>query len=357
MSPNTPNQGQNEQPIDGVNRRDVLKGAALGAFMVGAPLVYANKEKIGRLFGARERRESVRYNERQMNLHVQASQKQWSSAESLLNEEEESCIDGRCGSCVACTPGGDIGDLAMQVAATEKVSGRRFNRQQVEGIFTRNLEHHHGKFYMHSDEHALEHLAHALHVDLAEAQALIRNPGRRRDEVERALLNPDNVGCGHIKLMLKNQGNAYPEMRPEMLQDLMRAYFHKQWENPEATDYVLLEGNHEEGAVALVKVRGKADKQTMLPKIQPKVVVNGKESSVFVIHPQLEELSTQRSVNLAPEVMDVPKINRGELLLEQNRLRQAYLAASAGALASDKPIYNVEFDAENQDRDPVIRPA
>lgn len=112
-------------------------------------------------------------------------------------------------------------------------------------------------------------------------------------------------------------------------------------------EYVILEGEHEEEAILQVVSRQPITEQSMVPLIQPRT----KNSSIFVLHPDIEKLGDQQfarwvqgaggagaSEFLRTVHMDVPAF-----METSARLRGSYLEATRQALAPTKPLYTAEF--------------
>ena len=78
-------------------------------------------------------------------------------------------------------------------------------------------------------------------------------------------------------------------MSRKVLHGLMRAFFDVMWngnkEQKENLVYRILEGDHNEGAVVEICVAGTVDDETLIPMVRP----NGREVSMFVVHPQVCE--------------------------------------------------------------------
>ncbi len=124
-----------------------------------------------------------------------------------------------------------------------------------------------------------------------------------------------------------------------MIQSLIRAFFELQWKGNTGMEYVILEGEHQEGAVVAVTTDAVVDEQTQIPLIRP--TAGG--ISVFVIHPQLEELSEKRWLPIANDVTGV-EIDAGKCAAAMRDLRAKFLRSSAEALAKGKPVFTLQFD-------------
>ena len=134
----------------------------------------------------------------------------WVRLARLLHDRPLSCVDGRDEHAVLGTPGGHAGEYIVLLTVIEALTGKDTNPATLGDSFDRFLDSF-GAFYMHTDTHALENLANALAAhpdfadvgtDLAAVEAFVRSPGKRADALLPLLVQPDHVGCGHLKLQL-----------------------------------------------------------------------------------------------------------------------------------------------------------
>lgn len=221
--------------------------------------------------------------------HVGSPQSiEWVAAGDLGKNVAESCVDGRERAGVISTAGGNAGEFVLAIQAAEDVSGRKLSDAEITHFFTEYLAHF-GKFYMHTDGHALHHLGEVLAadaqfagMDISSVETFIANPPESaRTALLEHLANPDTMGCGHLKLMIKD--SAEYGVRPEIVQAMVRAYYTELWNKNQQLEYVVLPGDHEEGAVVLVTSGDQAfTSESKVPTISP--LANG--TSFFANHPQ-----------------------------------------------------------------------
>ena len=111
----------------------------------------------------------------------------WTTLAQLLVSGSQSCVDGRDHDAVLGTPGGDAGEYLLNLACIERLTGRAIDDGELESLFDRFLLHF-GRFYMHTDRHAVDNLAESLRADdaftdvagdSAKTEALVRQPGER----------------------------------------------------------------------------------------------------------------------------------------------------------------------------------
>ena len=237
------------------------------------------------------------YTSQEVLEHLQNTENvQWERAGDLLGKLYGSCVDGREDGHIVGNPGGDIAILAEAVIANAKIVGKELTLIELGRAFGWYLEVV-GSCYMHTDHHALEHLGKSLQGDprigrkfanVDEVLKFVQNPEPKQQlRLLDHLLEPNNIGCGHLKLMLLDPA-AYGMSR-KVLHGLMRAFFDVMWNgNKEQKDnlvYRIWEGDHNEGAVVEICVAGTVDDETLIPMVRP----NGREVSMFVVHPQVCE--------------------------------------------------------------------
>eukprot|EP01102_Stenamoeba_stenopodia_P011953 TRINITY_DN3715_c0_g1_i3.p1 TRINITY_DN3715_c0_g1~~TRINITY_DN3715_c0_g1_i3.p1 ORF type:complete len:163 (+),score=32.84 TRINITY_DN3715_c0_g1_i3:166-654(+) len=107
-------------------------------------------------------------------------------------------------------------------------------------------------FYMHTDSHAVE----RIHEDFGEEIDLSSVPLEKQERLLEVLLKPENIGCGHIRLLLQHpEEYETPRNLTEMF---IRAFFYHMWnkEDPKSKLHVsnleILDGDHKEKAVLQV---------------------------------------------------------------------------------------------------------
>jgi len=202
---------------------------------------------------------------------------EWVRLETLLAETPESCVDGRGDKGIIGVPGGNAGEFVLALSTYEDLTGAKLGDDQIEKIFEEYLKRY-GKFYFHSDTHALAHMG----VDENE----LRNPApEKREKILEELTDPKNIGCGHLK-SVANDTKGYG-VRREIINGMIRAFFKNFWNGNENLNFTVLSGDHKEGAVVIVKVDAKDEDvngDTEIPTVQPAVGEGGAQA--FIYHPQ-----------------------------------------------------------------------
>jgi rhodanese-related sulfurtransferase len=272
-------------------------------------------------------------------------------AASLLLFGSESCVDGREDHAVLGTPGGDAGELLLALATVEDVTETNLRDAQIAELFDAYMKSF-GRFYFHTDEHALVHLHEALALDprfadvdleprAEEVAAFVRHPPPAlREALLEHLVAPENVGCGHLRLVL-----SYPDdygVRPGLARALGREVFHRFWNEPEVIDFVVLTGDHHEEAVVNVSMRGTVRAFTNVPAIPPRIAGH----SVFVNHPEVSAfLRREHAAFLFDELpmlaaSGVSAERFEEALADKASLQ---LGHTVGHLAAELPVFDLHF--------------
>lgn len=272
----------------------------------------------------------------------------WVPAEELLADTMESCVDGRGELGIVGTPGGNAGEFLLALATLERISGQPFPLDQLEVFFHKYLDRF-GKFYMHGDTHALARMPAEIWEQASPAESQARTmgdflrtpPAVLQPRLLEELIKPDHIGCGHLKLMLTR-----PEdygVRPELTLEFMRVFFTALWQG-KPLDYVVLEGNHQEGAVVNVTISGDVQRQTLIPTITPQV--GGQQ--VFVNHPQAAAFLRWELAS-GIDSLTPCKLDRQAFFEAMGDLANQQLGHTLQALAKGLPVFEVCFQGPNSD--------
>lgn len=269
-------------------------------------------------------------------------------AASLLGSNTVSCIDGRAEGPVLGTPGGDAGELVLSLAALEEVLGRPVTSAWITELFDRYVAAF-GRFYLHTDEHALRRLADDLRGDPRFAAVsshwhspedlsgfLRAPPDALEDALLEHLTRAEHVGCGHLRLML--QSPARYGVREGLVQDVLRAALRRGWARPELLEFARLEGEHEERGVLEVRVEHEVHAHSLVPMVTPHVGAR----ELFVLHPQVIDFVRAENAwflveQLSPE--DAQRIDAAQLRRHIQHLGARQLAATVERLAPHLPHF------------------
>jgi rhodanese-related sulfurtransferase len=277
---------------------------------------------------------------------------QWVPISAILGGGSEQCIDGRAEGPVVGTPGGDAGELVLALSAFEHTARRSVPDAAVAPMLAAYAQGF-GRFYVHTDTHALARLGEALAVDArfapltaegppdpARVEALVRRPPPELEEALLAqLVQSDHVGCGHLRLMLEHPSEY--GVRRELVEAVLRESFRLGWSHPELLSFAVLEGEHEESAVARVWLDRPVHTYTRVPTFPS---TGPGEASVFVAHPEVSaflraELGSFLLENASTLGVRAPELEPFHHELDALAARQ--IAATLRHLARELPVYDV----------------
>ncbi|MEM6926782.1 MAG: rhodanese-like domain-containing protein [Myxococcota bacterium] len=311
----------------------------------------------GRLLNA-DRRGERRLTREQIVDHVgDISKVRRVKLAAFLLASQTSCVDGREDRAIIGTPGGDSGELLLSLAAAEQISGTHVELANIPAL-TRLWADTFGGIYLHTDNHALNALARSLRTDprlepavaglskVADWEGFLRHPPEHlREPLLEHLTQPDHVGCGHIKLALKNPG-VY-DIRPDLIIAFFRAFYTAMWGGAHDLSWVVLGGDHAEGAVVNVTLEDELSPFAEIPMIAPSI--GGVQ--MFVNHPQVVTyLRTQSARFLAQRAGHLlPAAATQDALAKViPELGGAQALATLKALAAGLPVFDVHFGRDGE---------
>lgn len=284
---------------------------------------------------------------------IDATEVHWVRTASLLSGGSESCVDGRDERAVIGTPGGDAGELIVALTTVESFGSGPVDGRSLETLVDDWIDTF-GRFYLHSDEHALENLrlavlsdarftAHGIAPgDVDAMEALVRHPP---PDLESALLEklvePANVGCGHLRSMLVDPDDFL--VRDRLPSEVLRAVFRHMWRSPEDVEWVVLRGAHREQAVVIVSLDHEVHAYTKVPAVPPSL--EGRQT--FVAHPQvtayLREENASFLLERSPSL--AVRVPRADFVRRMRRIADVQLEATLSRLARGLPVYEARFGA------------
>lgn len=282
----------------------------------------------------------------------------WIKLPALLVRGLVSCVDGRDDSGVIGSAGGDAGELLVGLRALEKMMRRELSEREVSLILARRLDVF-GRFYMHTDMRAWNKAAEALRADSRFDEALrsVNSPleWRRfwasppravRGALLEHTLDPEHVGCGHLRLSLTRAREL--DTREGLVRAVLRAFHERYWDGAREMELVPLAGGHTERAVLNIRIAGPLMPFSRIPLVSP--AVGG--AQVFVHHPRVTSYLRKqlaRFLALQGDILSSPRaIDAEELHLEMERLGSVQLGRTLGELAKGLPIYDVDFHGEER---------
>jgi rhodanese-related sulfurtransferase len=284
-------------------------------------------------------------------LAIELDEVRWIRTSSLLSTGSESCVDGRDPHAVVGTPGGDAGELIVALATAESLGAPPLSRRAL-GALVDDWIDTFGRFYIHTDVHALERLRGAVRsdprfggrgiapADATEMETLVRHPppGLEGPLLE-LLVDSNHIGCGHLRAMLENPDEF--RVRPGLAEDALRAVFRHLFRSPEEVEWVVLEGEHHEEAVVVVELEGEVHAYTRVPAIPPSV--DGRQT--FVFHPQVTAFLREQNASFLLERSPslAHRVGRAEFESRMRSIADTQREATLRRLAEDLPVYEVRF--------------
>lgn len=276
----------------------------------------------------------------------------WLPLAELTADAELSCIDGRHTGCVLGAPGGDAGEFILLLGVLEEATDETFSAEQIERILDHYMDRH-GRFYLHTDRHALEALEQAVRNDdqLGEAleqagsiDALVAAPPKDvRARLADLLVEPGYTGCGHLKTMLGHIDEF--GVRKELVEGTIRAFYRLLWWGRIEADLTILEGEHEESAIVSFETDQELSAQTVVPAVCSKP----EGPFLFVNHEAARRYKRRQDLALLADMPDlVPEgADAHQALLEDaEKLAEKQAAATISHLAPELPTYSVRFEGE-----------
>lgn len=264
---------------------------------------------------------------------------EWKPLEELRAADGISCIDGRHEGCTVGAPGGNAGELVRLLAVLEWYAGMTFDERAVEAVMRAHVERL-GSFYLHTDVAAAERIAGAIGSEL-DAQALLRAPpGSSRERISSLLVEPANVGCGHLRLLLE-QPEAH-RVRRALTEAVIRSFFRLLWDGEAGVRFAVLGGHHAEEALLVFHTTDPVREGSRVPTWCAKTL----SPPVFVTHVPVLRWHRQRALTVVREAVPVERLRRLatlDVLLEIERLGERHLQLAMTHLAPHLPRYRVCF--------------
>jgi len=274
----------------------------------------------------------------------------WIKMAGFLLRGRRSCVDGRDDHAVIGTPGGDLGEFVLSLAAYEEVSGARLDSDDVDGLM-RDYVDTFGRVYYHSDTHTVSSLIPRLQEDprLKDTVAPLDSPLAWRtflkgppEKVQAALLehytSQDSIGCGHIRLMMR-----YPDqyrLRADLVKQAVASFWRVRWSGFPDMEYVILGGAHSEGAVLAVTVEDRLWAFSRVPLVSPNI--GGTQA--FIFHSQVAAYIRE---NFADWMLraSLPVVPASRQALSESVINNGHhqRKTTLGHLAKGLPTFEVRF--------------
>ncbi len=189
--------------------------------------------------------------------------------EALDGDIALACVDGRSAESVVASPGGSMGEFLVALCALEAKRGRALTSGEVAEAL-RAVVDQLGRFYHHTDRASVE----RLRPGLTEAW-LADPPAEEREALLEALVQAEHTGCGHLAGMLR-RAEEYG-VRAELVREAVAAFHRQRWAGEGDLIYEVLEGEHAERKVRILKSAGDGPGA----KVRP----TAPAGEAFVFHP------------------------------------------------------------------------
>jgi hypothetical protein len=255
------------------------------------------------------------------------------------------CMDGRRSHCVTAAPGGSAGLLILLLASWEAARGRELPAPTIDWVFARYLDHF-GTFYLHTDRAAQDRLARALaralDRPLPPVDDLVRNPPPAlRQALGDALLVPDQLGCGHLRLLLEEPA-AY-RVRRGLTEAVLRGFFHRLWDGDARLTLEVLDGDHGERALARIRTHAHGGPEN--GAVVAPCPAHG-ALQLFVHHPDaVAWLQARHAEFMATSAVGlVPPDVVPACVARQRALGEHHMHTTLQRLAPGLPVFNVHIE-------------
>jgi rhodanese-related sulfurtransferase len=281
----------------------------------------------------------------------------WVKMAGFLLTGRRSCVDGRDDHAVIGTPGGDMGELVLALAAYEQLMGVQLGMNAVLALMEGYADTF-GRVYYHNDTNTVQALIPKLRADerLTEILAPVNTPLEWRTFLRKPplaaqepllehYLKPESVGCGHLRNMMLH-GDEY-RTRPELVRDAIGAFWRTRWRGFPGFDYVILGGSHGESAVLQVTVEQQPWPFARVPLVSPSI--DG--TQVFIFHSQVAAYLRENLADwLLHERRHLPVTppDRAALVQAIVELGHQQRNTTLGRLAKGLPYFEVRFSGKEK---------
>lgn len=271
----------------------------------------------------------------------------WLKLAAFLLNGRMACVDGRDATAVVGSPGGDAGEFVLALGALERLLGRALSDGAIDTLLGRRIEAF-GRFAFHTDVGAGNRMIAAIRKDPRTAPAVagiteyvafrrfFANPPREiRGALSEIMVQPDHVGCGHLKLTIQRAEEW--GVRDGLTQRVLQSAMALRWDGLQELEITPLPGGHCEGAVLNVRVAEPMHPFAYVPLVAPSI--EGRQ--LFVNHPDVATyLRSQlaRWLVLQDDLFTPPSASALEEAMAS--LHGQQLAGTLGALAAGLPVFD-----------------
>lgn len=279
----------------------------------------------------------------------------WLKLATMVVNGKQSCVDGRDDHGVLGSPGGNAGEFLLSLAAIEQSTGERIEARAVTTLLDAYIDSI-GRFYMHTDTHALNTMIGKLRAMPEIAHLLPPLPGlaehwrkwtmsppmELRPLLRELLVMPEHIGCGHLRRTL-TIAHEYG-VRDELTRAFVLGLYELYWAGSTSIAIEVLGGAHDEGAVVSVVVdEDPLHAFSRVPLVSP----SGDKGQMFLNTPQVANYLRNEAAAFWLRKTDLTPLRRGHDQRYHgalNELAAVQAASTLGALAHGLPRYEVRFD-------------
>ncbi len=247
-------------------------------------------------------------------------------------------------------PGGGIGELLIVATETKKQLGSAFDE---EVFFSNYLDEH--SCYMHTDDHAISNLNKNVPELKDLTPDMLQNPPEElKDILLEKLTDPEFIGCGHLKLILKKKTGDLYKMNQDLVQTYIRIFYQKLWSEKSRAHLAVLTGSHKESAVIQVNVKKIGESNAPVPIASFSHHVDGKDAFVYnmaaaklirtEIWDTIYEFINKKGNNI------IPDNSRPEILGNCEKLAETQLLVTLKELAANRPMYEIDIEVDSEQK-------
>lgn len=267
-------------------------------------------------------------------------------------------VDGRTGTHILGTPGGEAGEFILALQVYEEMLGKELKQGSGEKHDVKKYLEDYlkatrpRKFAMHTSMAAVE----SLQQDLVTGDLDIRNPpettrdallGKVCNVHPCGLMSPANVGMSHLQYML-----SYPSMynvQKSLVQEFIREFYTMLWneDSPygQQLEFSVLHKVQQEKAFVSIEVSPGCRTESKVPMVVPfKKTVQGDQSrvtSVFVAHPDAAAIRRKELAAFFSKLDPKHHIQAKDMESRLNLKGAQALRETAKNLAQGLPVFRV----------------
>ena len=304
-------------------------------FLLCAPLIMSEELKDSSHRNVHEIKKIPTLNEVKESMEKRVGER--ITLDQLLREGFRSCVDGREPREIIGTPGGSAGEFLLMMATFEESERKTIEIPQVQAILRRYIDAN-AHFYFHTDAHAVDNLKETLGEEID----IKTGKGASEEDFLNALVDPENIGCGHIKYMILHGKEKY-NIRPELVKEFIKSLYRLLWDREKKIELRILDDEHTEGAVVKIVAEGEITGDTKIPVVKP----NTDAGQIFIYYPQVAKRAREDMAARIEEIIGQP-IDEQRFREELENLAGKQLASTVKILGRSLPVYTAFFSQDGE---------